>query len=103
MKAFAAILPVSLMRSPIEFGLIVGDDEPLIEHQARDDANRESAAAETEAEDLVILGADVAAGKFVDLDDVALEAETKCAAENGERLERRGADAVIVERHLIGA
>src|ERR1700730_3837173 len=43
----------------------------------------------------------VAAGEFVDVDDVPLQAEAERAAENRPRLERRGADAVVVECNLV--
>jgi hypothetical protein len=44
----------------------------------------------------------VAAGKFVKVDDVALETVAEGAAENGIGLERRGADPVVVISHAFG-
>ena len=57
----------------LRFGLAAGRDEPLVEDQADGDPDREGAAAEAESEDLVIVHAIIAAGKFIERDDVAAQ------------------------------
>lgn len=66
-----------------------------------DDTDREGAATEAEAVDIVALALVVAAGEFVGVDDVPLHADAERAAKNCPRLERRGADAVGVECDLV--
>lgn len=73
----------------------------MIKDQPHHHANGEGAPAKAKAEYLVTLVKPVAAGELVDIDNVAFQPEAERAAEHGERLERRRADAVIVERHLI--
>jgi hypothetical protein len=91
--ALAAIFPVGSDRLLIELGFAVGGYQTLIENQADDDTDGEGAATEPEAVDIVAVALVVAAGEFVDVDDVPLQAEAKRAAKNRPRLERRGADA----------
>ena len=69
--------------------------------QTGDDPDRERAATEAETVDS-IARIIVAATKAVDVDHIAHQAEPEDAAENGEQLERRGADAVIVIGDLPG-
>ena len=101
MVAVPAIGAVGRACQAVEFGLVVGLDEPLAVDQPHHDPDREGAAAEAEAEQFVVGIAIVAAGEFVEGDDVAPQAETESAAEDGHWLERRGSDAVVVERDLV--
>ena len=101
MVALAAILPVGGDRFLIELDLVVGGYQTLIEYQADDDTDGEGAATEAEAVDIVAVAVVVAAGEFVDVDDIPLQAEAERAAKNRPRLERRGADAVVVECDLV--
>ena len=87
MVALATIFPVGGDGLSIELGFIVGGDKALIENQAHDDTDRECAAAEAEAIDIVALVLVVAADKFVDVDDVPLQAKAERPAENRPRLE----------------
>jgi len=97
----------------IELRLSVGTHEALFEHQPGQHADGKGAAAEAEAENLVVFGDDavllilglgfvVPAKEFVDAQNIALEAEPERAAKDGGRLERRRADAVIIDRDLVG-
>src|SRR5882724_6407445 len=70
-------------------------DQPDSRDETGDDADRERAPAEAETVDPVAFGV-VAAAERIDVDDVALQPEAEDAAENGERLERRGADTVVI-------
>jgi hypothetical protein len=45
----------------------------------------------------------VAAQEHVEIEHVALEAESESAAERGQRLKGRRADAVVVKRNLVVA
>src|ERR1700738_702625 len=101
MVALATIFPVGGDRLLIEFGFTLGGDKALIENQPDHDPNREGAAAESEAVDIVVFVLVVAADEFVDVDHIALQAEAERAAEDRPRLERRGADAVVIERDLV--
>src|SRR4030081_133320 len=92
-----AIGAIGRTRQTVEFGFTVSLDEALAVDHSHYDPDREGAAAEAEAEQLVVLIAIIAAGEFVERDDVAPQAETERAAEDRHRLERRGADAVVVE------
>jgi len=51
----------------------------------------------SEVENIVAVALVVAAGKFLDVDDVPLQAEAERAANNRPRLERGAADAVVAE------
>lgn len=73
--------------------------QPLTCHEAGHDAYGECAAAEPEAEDAVSIVV-VAAKKAIEGDDVAFQSEAKDTAQDGERFERGGTDAVVVERNL---
>jgi hypothetical protein len=64
-------------------------------------ADRERATTEAKAI-YAIPGFIISAAKTVDIDHIALQAEAKHAAENGKRLERRRAYAVIVVSDLAG-
>jgi hypothetical protein len=86
--AFAAIFPVGGDRLVIELGFVVGGYQALIENQTDDDADREGATTEAEAVDIVALVPIIAAGEFVDVDDVSLQAKAERAAKNRPRLER---------------
>jgi hypothetical protein len=99
--AIPAIGPVGRLGQAIEFGFVIGRDEPLAVDQPHHDPDRERTAAETEAEQLIVLVAIIAACKFIQRDDVAPEAEAEGAAQNGPRLERGGSDAVVIERDLV--
>src|SRR5229473_1881259 len=99
--ALAAIIPVGGDRLVIELGFAAGGYQTLIENQADDDTDGEGAATEAEAVDIVAVALVVAAGEFVDVDDVPLQAEAERAAKNRPRLERGGADAVVVECDLV--
>jgi hypothetical protein len=101
MVTLAAILPVGGDRLLIEFGFIGSGHQALIENQADDHPDREGATTKAEAIDIVGLVRVVAAGELVDVDHVPLQAEAERAAENRPRLERRGADAVVVECDLV--
>ncbi len=98
-----AVLAVGGTRLPVELGLIVRLHQALIDDQAHDNTDRERAAAESKAVQFFVVFAIVAAGEFVEGDDVALQAETERAAEDRHRLERRGADAVVIKRDLVVA
>ena len=99
----APILPVGGVSFLVEFRFALGRHQALIEHETYDDADRKGTPAETKSVDVIVRVAKIAAGKFVNFDYVAFQAITECAAENGQRLERRGADAVVIERDLVGA
>ena len=103
MVAVPAIGAVGRTRQAVEFGFIVGFDEPLAVDQPHHDPDREGAAAESETEQFVVGIAIVAAGEFVEGDDVAPEAETERATEDRHRFERRGPDAVVVKCDLVAA
>src|SRR5882724_3166112 len=75
-------------------------DQPDSRDETGDDADRECAPAEAETIDPVVLRV-VAATERIDVDDVALQPEAEDAAENGERLERRGADTVVIIGDLL--
>src|SRR5260370_23920313 len=95
--------PVSMTgvgRKTREIGLVVVVcDKPLGGDQTGDDADGEGAAAEAETIDL-IAGLIVAATEAVDREHVALQSKSEDAAERRKQLERRRADAVIVESDL---
>jgi len=99
--ALAAILSVGGDRLFVELGFIVSGHQALIEDQADDHADREGATTEAEAIDIVGLILVVAAGEFVDVDHVPLQAEAERTTKNRPRLERRGAYAVVVECDLV--
>src|SRR6266851_4911365 len=101
MVALTAILSVGGDRLFVELGFIVSGHQALIEDQADDHADREGATTEAEAIDIVGLILVVAAGEFVDVDDVPLQAEAERTTKNRPRLERRGAYAVVVECDLV--
>src|SRR5262245_7883423 len=102
MEALPAKRAIGVPRPPVQLLFaVIGRNEPLIGDQADDYANRERAAAKAEAEYLVFVGAIVAADEFVEIENIALEPPTECAAEQGQRLEGRCADAVIIVRNLI--
>ena len=95
------ILTVGRAGLSVEFRFILGRHQALIENQADDDADREGATAESESVDVVGVVAIITACEFVDVDHVALQAEAERPAENRQRLERRSADAVVIERDLV--
>src|SRR6476661_4622930 len=99
----APVLAVGRTGLLVELRFALGRHQALVEHEAYDDADRKGAPAETKSVDAVVRIAIIAAGKFVNIDYVALEAIPEGASENSERLERRGADAVVIERDLVGA
>ena len=101
--AIPAIGAVGRTREAMQFGFVIGFDQPLAVDQPHHDPDREGTAAEAEAEQFVVLVAIVPAGKLVERDDVAAQAETERTAEDRHRLERRGADAVVIERDLVVA
>src|SRR6266853_4472889 len=101
MVTLAAILPVGGDRLFVELGFIGSRHQALIENQADDHADREGATTEAEAIDIVGLVLVVAAGEFIDVNHVPLQAKAERAAKNRPRLERRGADAVVVECDLV--
>src|SRR5450631_4245807 len=84
----APVLPVGRVRLLVERRFILSGDQALIENQADHDADREGATAETESVDIVGVGAIIAARKFVDVDNIPLQAEAERAAKNCPRLER---------------
>src|SRR6202163_2414485 len=98
MIPLAAVLAVGGTGLPIELCLIFRLHQTLVDDQAHDNADRERAAAEAKAEQFIVVLAIVAAGEFVEGNDIALQAEAERAAEDRHRLERRGADAVVIER-----
>ena len=69
--------------------------------QAGDDADGECPAAEAEAEDAVARLV-VAAAEAIDVENVALQPDAEDAGECRPPFERRGADAIVVERDLPG-
>ena len=80
----------------LQIGLVprVGDD-PLVQDQADQDPGREGSPAEAERIDLVARPVR-AADEGVEVAHVAGEADPEGPAQHGERLEGRGADAVVV-------
>ena len=85
--AVPAIGAIGRACQAVELGLVIGLDETLAVDEAHHDPDREGPAAEAEAEQFVVGIAIVAAGKFVEGDDVAPQAETESAAEHGHWLE----------------
>ena len=122
---FRPVRPVGHGDLSIEFlfGLVI--HQPLFADQSVHHADGEGAPAEPKGKDVVaLLGAVfllaifgfrgggferqivqmraiVAAGKLVDIQHVPLQAEAEGAAQDRERFEGRGADAVIVECDLL--
>ena len=93
-------------------GLGVRPHETLFQNKPGQHANGEGAAAEAKSKNLVVFGDDalalvfglgfvIPAQEFVETQNVAVEAEPERAAEDRRRLERRCADAVVVNRNLI--
>ncbi|MBA7708130.1 hypothetical protein ES703_117020 [subsurface metagenome] len=127
LERFRAVLPVGCGDLVVELFLGAIAHQSLLADQAVHHAHGEGAAAEAEAEDVVVLpgavalvtllrlgagGLDleivemraiVAAGELVDVERVALQAEAERAAQDRKRLERGGADAVVIEGDLLGA
>ena len=101
MVAFGTVGAIGRLGAAIEFGLRRERDHALVCDQPGEDADRERAAAEAEGIDLRI-SLVVAAQEFVEVQHIALQSPAEHAAEDGERLERRGADAVRVAGDLIG-
>ena len=87
---------------PIELAFVFRLHQPLRRHQRHGEADGERAAAEAEGVD-VIACLVVAAGVLVDVEDVPLQAVAEHAAQHGQRLERRRADAVVVVGDLLAA
>ncbi len=97
----------------IELSLGLGPHEALFQDQPGQYANGESATAEAQAENLVVLGDDacvlvvrlglvVPAKEFVEAQHIAFKAEPESAAEDRGWLERGCANAVVVDRDLVG-
>src|SRR5262249_105127 len=61
------------------------------------------AAAEAESKYFIVGRTVVPAYELVEIDDVAFESPPEAATQNGKRLERRCADAVVVAGDLLGA
>ena len=100
MKARPAISAVSHLGLCVDFRLSIAGDKTLMKHKAYHDPHRKCAATEAERVDLVA-GLVIHTQEFVDVEDVALEAPTKGAAQYSQGLKRRCADAVIVEGDLV--
>lgn len=69
----------------LRFG--VGDDETLLKDECHDDPNRECTPAESKAKNLVLWIVMITTSKFVQFEDIALEAVTECAANDCRGLE----------------
>src|SRR3979409_576282 len=78
--AVPAIGAVGRTRQAVEFSLVIGLDQTLADDHPHQDSDREGAAAEAKAEQLIAIVAIVAAGKFVERDDVAPQADPERAA-----------------------
>src|SRR3954471_1661878 len=91
---------ISIRRIARKGGLVAGiGNETLARYQPGDDANGESAAAETEAINAVT-GSIIAAAEAVDVDDIALQSEAENPSKRSKYLEGRSADAVVIKRDL---
>ena len=101
-KPLAAIGAIRRSHVPRELGLVaVVAHQALIHHQADQNADGECAAAEPEGVDAVA-GPVRPADERVQVAHVAGEAHAKRAAQQRQRLEGRGTNAVVVERELAG-
>ena len=78
-----------------------GRYDALVADQADEHPDRERAAAEAEGVDAVA-GLVVLAEEAVEPQEISLEADAECPAEEGEGLERGRPDAVVVAGHLYG-
>ena len=104
MEPLGAVLSVGRARKALQVDLAgrrLGREDALSHHQPGHDPHRERTATEPEAEDLRVPLV-VPAQERVELDDVALETPAERAADQRQRLERGGADPVVVDRDLIG-
>ncbi len=97
--ARVAVAAVGEDRVRVELGLGAAAHQALAVDQRRQHADGERAAAEAEGVDVVARRV-VAADELVEVDDVALQAVAADAAEDGQELDRRIADAVVVHREL---
>src|SRR3954447_12948515 len=124
-EAFRPVCTVSDGDLLIELFLGAVTDQPLFADQPVHDTDGEGAAAEPEGEDVVALPgaaflvamlcfgggrfqrlivemrAIIAARKLVDIEHVPLQTEAEGTAQDRERLEGRGADAVVIECDLL--
>src|SRR5262249_46975654 len=128
MKSPRAIIAIGHLGERIQLSLVIRPDDALVQAEADDDAYRESATAEAESEDLVVLEfrqievripfflggrlvdlpvilrkAVVPADELVDIDDVASQSDAERAAKNGKGLEIRRPHAVVIKRDLVRA
>jgi hypothetical protein len=103
-----AVEPVRVASVAIELGLVVPvRRQTLRGHEAGNDAHGERPAAESETVDAVDMLRRragfvivIATKETIDIEHVALQPEAEDAAEERERLKRRGADTVVVIGNL---
>jgi hypothetical protein len=92
---------VSCCSVQLFFGFV--GDQSLIGEQADYDPNNERTSAESEAEYFTLGAAVVPAHELVEIDDVPLQSPSERTAKQRQRLERRSADTVVVDRDLVRA
>ena len=81
MEVFAPELPIGLPRLVIELLFGGGPDQALFEDKTGENADREGAATEAEGVNLVGVMADIPRRELVEIEDVALQAPAKGAAD----------------------